>query len=285
MATLLDIMSSVAPILSMTSRIRLGTQGWNYDAWVAPFYPVGTRPADYLAVYARAFDTVEVDSTFYAVPPAKTVRGWYDRTPEEFSFALKLPQEITHERRLRDCADIAELFFDRARELGTKLGPVLVQLGPDFGPAELPALANMLPTLPRDIKFAIEFRQRAWINDGVLALLAEHGVALTLTDARWVPRKQMLALAGRPTADFTYIRWMGGNRDIVDYSRIQIDRSRELEQWAGVLAILAKVRVKVYGYVNNHFAGHSPQSVRELQRMLGQTPKEPESLGEQMTLF
>lgn len=285
MATLLDIMSSVAPILSMTSRIRLGTQGWNYDAWVAPFYPVGTRPADYLAVYARAFDTVEVDSTFYAVPPAKTVRGWYDRTPDGFSFALKLPQEITHERRLRDCADIAELFFDRARELGTKLGPVLVQLGPDFGPAELPALANMLPTLPRDIKFAIEFRQRAWINDGVLALLAEHGVALTLTDARWVPRKQMLALAGRPTADFTYIRWMGGNRDIVDYSRIQIDRSRELEQWAGVLAILAKVRVKVYGYVNNHFAGHSPQSVRELQRMLGQTPKEPESLGEQMTLF
>ena len=284
-ATLLDIMSSVAPILSMTSRIRLGTQGWNYDAWVAPFYPVGTRPADYLAVYARAFDTVEVDSTFYAVPPVKTVRGWYDRTPEGFSFALKLPQEITHERRLRDCADIAELFFDRARELGTKLGPVLVQLGPDFGPAELPALANMLPTLPRDIKFAIEFRQRAWINDGVLALLAEHGVALTLTDARWVPRKQMLALAGRPTADFTYIRWMGGNRDIVDYSRIQIDRSRELEQWAGVLATLAKVRVKVYGYVNNHFAGHSPQSVRELQRMLGQTPKEPESLGEQMTLF
>lgn len=278
-------MSSVAPILSMTSRIRLGTQGWNYDAWVAPFYPVGTRPADYLAVYARAFDTVEVDSTFYAVPPAKTVRGWYDRTPEGFSFALKLPQEITHERRLRDCADVAELFFDRARELGTKLGPVLVQLGPDFGPAELPALANMLPTLPRDIKFAIEFRQRAWINDGVLALLAEHGVALTLTDARWVPRKQMLALAGRPTADFTYIRWMGGNRDIVDYSRIQIDRSRELEQWAGVLATLAKVRVKVYGYVNNHFAGHSPQSVRELQRMLGQTPKEPESLGEQMTLF
>lgn len=285
MATLLDIMSSVAPILSMTSRIRLGTQGWNYDAWVAPFYPVGTRPADYLAVYARAFDTVEVDSTFYAVPPAKTVRGWYDRTPEGFSFALKLPQEITHERRLRDYADVAELFFDRARELGTKLGPVLVQLGPDFGPAELPALANMLPTLPRDIKFAIEFRQRAWINDGVLALLAEHGVALTLTDARWVPRKQMLALAGRPTADFTYIRWMGGNRDIVDYSRIQIDRSRELEQWAGVLATLAKVRVKVYGYVNNHFAGHSPQSVRELQRMLGQTPKEPESLGEQMTLF
>ena len=269
----------------MTTRILLGTQGWNYDAWVAPFYPVGTRPADYLAVYARAFDTVEVDSTFYAVPPVKALRGWFQRTPDAFTFALKLPQEITHERRLRDCTGIADLFFDRARELGSKLGPVLVQLGPDFGPAELPALANLLPTLPRDIKFAIEFRQRAWINDGILALLAEHGVALTLTDARWVPRNQMLALAGRPTADFCYVRWMGGNRDIVDYSRIQVDRARELQQWASVLATLAKVRVKVYGYVNNHFAGHSPQSVRDLQRMLGQTPKEPETLGEQMTLF
>jgi uncharacterized protein YecE (DUF72 family) len=228
---------------------------------------------------------VEVDSTFYAIPPVKTVRGWYERTPEGFCFALKLPQEITHERRLRNCADVAEEFFDRARELGTKLGPVLIQLGPDFGPAELPALANLLPTLPRDIKFAVEFRHRGWLTDGVLALLAEHAVALALTDARWVPRKQMLTLGGRPTADFVYIRWMGGNRDIVDYSRIQIDRSRELEEWVGVLATLAKVSVKVYGYVNNHFAGHSPQSVRELQILLGQAPVAPESLGEQMTLF
>jgi uncharacterized protein YecE (DUF72 family) len=281
----LDSNSPPPPILAMTSRLRLGTQGWNYDAWVGPFYPEGTRPAEYLTVYARAFETVEVDSTFYAIPPVKTVRGWYDRTPAGFTFALKMPQEITHERRLRDSADIADEFYDRARELGVKLGPVLIQLGPDFGPAELPALANLLPTLPRDIKFAVEFRQRGWINDGVLALLAEHGVALTITDARWIPRKQMLALAKRPTADFIYFRWMGGNREIVDYSRIQIDRSRELEQWSDVLATLAKVRVKVYGYVNNHFAGHSPQSVRELQLLLGQAPVDPESLGEQMSLF
>ncbi|MDB4892152.1 MAG: hypothetical protein JWL61_4007 [Gemmatimonadetes bacterium] len=281
----LDSNRSRPPILAMTSRLRLGTQGWNYDAWVGAFYPPGTRPAEYLTVYARAFETVEVDSTFYAIPPVKTVRGWYDRTPAGFTFALKMPQEITHERRLRDSTDIAEEFYDRARELGVKLGPVLIQLGPDFGPAELPALANLLPTLPRDIKFAVEFRQRGWINDGVLALLAEHGVALTITDARWIPRKQMLALAKRPTADFIYFRWMGGNREIVDYSRIQIDRARELEQWSEVLATLAKVRVKVYGYVNNHFAGHSPQSVRELQLLLGQAPVDPESLGEQMSLF
>lgn len=269
----------------MSARIRIGTQGWNYDAWVGPFYPSGTRPVDYLTIYARAFDTVEVDSTFYAVPPVKTVRGWYDRTPEHFVFALKLPQEITHERRLRDADDVAELFFDRARELGQKLGPVLIQLGPDFGPVELPALANMLPRLPNDIRFSVEFRQRGWITDGVLALLAEHDVGLTLSDARWIPRRQMLTLASRPTTNFLYVRWMGANRDIIDYSRIQIDRASELEQWAGVLWPLTLKGVSVYGYVNNHFAGHSPESARELQRLLKQSPVDPESLGEQMSLF
>ena len=265
--------------------IRLGTQGWNYEAWVGPFFPSGTRAGDFLTVYARAFGTVEVDSTFYAVPAAKTVRGWAERTPDDFRFALKLPQEITHENRLRDSSDLAQLFFDRARELGPKLGPILMQLSPDFAPTELPALAAFLPTIPRDLRVAIEFRQRGWIYDGVLSLLAEHGVALALTDARWIPRKQMLALAARPTAGFAYVRWMGPNRDIVDYSRIQVDRSRELEAWSHALFALARRGADVYGYVNNHFAGHSPASVRDLQRLVGQTPVDPDRLGEQMTLF
>ena len=117
------------------TRVRIGTQGWNYDAWVGPFYPSGTRVGDFLSMYARAFRTVEVDSTFYAIPPAKTVRGWAERTPADFQFALKLPQEITHERRLRGAADLVATFYDRARELEGRLGPILVQLGPDFGPS------------------------------------------------------------------------------------------------------------------------------------------------------
>ena len=269
----------------MPAPIRLGTQGWNYDAWAGPFYPEGTKAVDFLTVYSRAFDTVEVDSTFYATPPSKTIRGWAQRTPPGFLFSLKLPQEITHERKLRGADDLAKEFFDRARELGDKLGPVLIQLGADFHSNQLPALAKFLPTLPEDIAVAIEFRDKGWINDGVIALLSEHNVALTLTDARWIPRKQMLALAERPTADFVYIRWMGADREIVDYSRIQIDRSRELELWTGVISQLAGRGRSVYGYVNNHFAGHSPSSVRELQRLLNLTPVDPEQLGEQMTLF
>ena len=269
----------------MPGSIRLGTQGWNYDAWVGPFYPDGTKPTEFLSVYSRAFDTVEVDSTFYATPPAKTLRGWAQRTPAGFVFALKLPQEITHVRRFRDVDDLAKEFFENVRALEDKLGPVLIQLGPDFGPGELPALAKFLPSLPQDIAFAIEFRDKNWIHDGVIALLSEHNVALALTDARWIPRKTMMGLAERPTADFTYIRWMGADREIVDYSRIQIDRSREVELWAGVISHLAGRGRGVWGYFNNHFAGHSPSSARELQRMLNLKPVDPDQLGDQMTLF
>ncbi len=269
----------------MTAHISLGCQGWNYAAWVGPFYPEKTRPADFLTVYARAFETVEVDSTFYATPSVQTVRGWAARTPDQFTFALKLPQEITHELRLRNARAETERFFEVARELGPKLGPVLVQLGPDFGPAELPALAAFLPTLPCDVRVAVEFRQRGWISDGVLALLAEHNVALALVDARWIPRSAMLKLAERPTADFAYLRWMGPNRDIVDYSRVQYDRSRELEGWLKVLPAIAAQVKTAHGYVNNHFSGHSPANVRELRRALGLKVVEPGQLGEQLRLL
>ncbi len=269
----------------MPAEIRLGCQGWNYTAWVGPLYPSKTKSQNFLSTYARAFSAVEVDSTFYAVPAANTVRSWAERTPEQFVFALKLPQEITHELRLRHAGDVLQRFTDVARELGPKLGPILIQMGPDFTPSEVDALAEFLATLPRDLDFAIEFRQRGWATDATLALLTAHRVALALADARWIPRKTMLALAARPTADFAYVRWMGPDRSIVDYSRVQVDRTAELEQWAAVLPTLtAKVRV-AYGFVNNHFAGHSPASVRELQRLLGQAVVDPSALGEQLPLL
>jgi uncharacterized protein YecE (DUF72 family) len=269
----------------MSAAIHIGTQGWNYDAWVGPFYPDGTRPSDFLTVYARAFDTVEVDSTFYASPAETTIRSWYERTPRNFQFALKLPQEITHEQRLRDANGASEVFFERVRGLGDKLGPVLVQMGPDFQPGELPALVDFLGRVPRDLRIAIEFRHRGWITEGVLALLSEHNIALTLSDGRWIPRKVMLTLAARPTADFAYIRWMGPNRDLVDYTRVQVDRSTEVELWADAIEDLARKVSRVYGYVANTFSGHSPATARDLQYRLGQSPVDPDLLGEQMSLF
>lgn len=265
--------------------IHIGTQGWNYDAWVGPFYPVNTRPGDFLPVYSRAFTSVEVDSTFYGVPAATTFQSWYNRTPADFTFCLKLPQEVTHEQRLRDIAGVSDVFYERARLLGEKLGPILVQLGPDFGPGELPALVHFLGTIPTDLRIAVEFRDRGWLTEGVIALLRDRNVALALVDGRWITRKAMIALAARPTADFAYIRWMGPNRDLVDYTRIQVDRTREVEAWTRVMLEMSDGVSHIYGYVANTFSGHSPATARDIQRRVGQLPVDPELLGEQLSFF
>jgi uncharacterized protein YecE (DUF72 family) len=270
-------------------RLRIGTQGWNYAAWIGPFYPDGTRAAEMLSLFAQAFDTVEVDSTFYAIPPVNSVRGWAARTPDDFVFALKLPREITHDRRLRGAAEETELFLERARLLGPKLGPILVQLGPDFAPSEIGALRDFVPTLPRDLRFAVEVRQERWTRPNVLpdlhALLSDHGIALALSDGQWLPRAAVLELAGAPTADFTYVRWMGPNRDLTDFSHVQTPRGDEVREWFGALRRLIDLGIDVYGFVNNHFEGHSPATARALQSLLGQRPVDPREIGDQISLF
>lgn len=273
----------------MAGRALIGTQGWNYPAWLGSFYPEGTKPAEMLTLYAQAFGTVEVDSTFYATPPVNSVRGWAARTPDGFVFALKLPREITHERRLRDSADETELFMERARLLGPKLGPILVQLGPDFAPSEMGALRDYLPLLPRDLRFAVEVRQERWTRPNILPdlleLLRDHGVALALSDGQWLPREAVLDLASAPTADFLYLRWMGPNRDLTDFSHVQVPRAGEAREWAGVLRRATELGIDVYGYVNNHYEGHSPASARQLQSLLGQRPVDPREIGDQISLF
>lgn len=266
-------------------KMHVGTQGWNYAAWVGPFFPINTRTADFLSVYSRAFGSVEVDSTFYGVPSATTFKSWYDRTPHDFTFSLKFPQEVTHEQRLRDQLGVSDLFYERARELRHKLGPVLVQLGPDFDPGELPSLVDFIDNVPPDIRFTIEFRHRGWMTEGIVALLRDRNIGLTLVEGRWIPRKIMLGLAKRPTADFSYIRFMGPNRDLVDYSRVQVDRTREVDLWIDVIDGMPATVKDVYAYVANTFSGHSPYTARDIQYKVGQAPVDPERLGDQLSFL
>lgn len=264
--------------------IHLGTQGWNYDVWRGPFYPAGTKPEEFLATYARLLDTVEVDSTFYATPSENAVLGWARRTPAHFTFALKLPRAITHDRRLVDAGDDLLYFCDRARLLGDKLAAVLVQLPPDLSPRAFLALERFLPLLPRDLRWAVEFRDPGWLEDDVFALLEDFGVALALVDGEWLPLDRVLELAARPTAGFAYLRWLAP-RVLTDFTRLQIDKSADLARWADAIRHLARRVDRVYGYFNNHYEGHSPLSAARLMRLLDIEPIDPDSLVTQPSLF
>jgi uncharacterized protein YecE (DUF72 family) len=273
------------------SKIHIGTQGWNYDDWVRGFYPRGSKVADYLDWYVKAFDTVEVDSTFYAIPSENSLKSWQARAAAGFTYSLKLPPEITHQARLADCQETLERFCERSRTLEEKLGAVLIQLPPDLSPRVLSRLEKFLSTLPADIRFAVEFRDQAWLagemGETVLELLAAHRVALALVDGQWLSRETVLELVDHPAlgaAEFAYVRWMGP-RTLTDFSRVQIDHSRELAEWAQGLKRLRQRVPLIYGYFSNFYEGHAPASGNRFKRLLGLSVVEPEDLVVQPSLF
>jgi uncharacterized protein YecE (DUF72 family) len=268
----------------MHKRIYLGTQGWNYDDWIGPFYPAGSKTKEMLSLYAQIFDTVEVDSSFYAIPAENSIKGWATRTPAGFKFSLKLPSEITHKNRLRDSENLLELFIARVGLLGPKLGCVLIQLPPDFSPNEQAAFRRFIGLLPPQPRFAVEFRDANWLTPETVETLARKNVALTLTDSRWIHRTVSFRFIEDYPADFAYVRWLGP-RDLTDYSRIQFDRSKELAQWGEAFAALQEKAGEIFGYFNNHFQGHSPASCNLFKEVIGMPIIQPASLIKQPSLF
>lgn len=272
--------------------VHVGCQGWNYEDWVTGptervFYPRGTRAAGMLEIYARVFETVEVDSTFYAIPPTTTFEGWAKRTPPGFTFSLKLPQAITHELGLgTGSAALLEEFCERARTLKERLASVLIQLPPQF---ELNkenglALRAFLPRLPRDIPFSIEFRSPGWLKQTVFDFLAEHNVALALVEGQWITPEDNRHLAEHPTADFIYIRWMGA-RNLTRFDLVQRPQDENLHDWSKMISRLAQRVSHVYAYFSNFYEGHAPASANKLKRLLGQPVIEAADLEDQPPLF
>lgn len=268
----------------MSAEIRIGAQGWNYEGWMGAFYPPRTSTKEMLSLYARIFNTVEIDSTFYAIPPENSVRGWYEKTPENFLFSVKLPSEITHKNRLRDSEQHLLDFTERMLLLKEKLGSILIQLPPDFPPAEHKALSNFLKILPDGFKFAVEFRDPNWVTESIVAELEEQNVALALTDGKWISREKSLSVIEKQQASFSYVRWMGP-RELTDFSRVQIDRTKEFALWQNAFQLLSKKSDIIFGYFNNHYQGHSPGSSNLFKKLLGLPTKEPDSLIIQPSLF
>ena len=271
--------------------LRIGCQSWTSEDWVTPagdetvFYPRGTRSGKMLEFYAKIFDSVEVDATFYAIPPVSTIENWYEKTPPGFSFSLKMPQEITHKTMLsRSSFEICDGFCERVRELKEKLSLVLIQMPPQFSGNRRNAenLRAFLDHLPDDIKFALEFRNRDWMIDWTFRELENAGVALCLCEGSWIPREMMFEAVRNSKIEHSYIRFMG-ERDLPKFDKIYRDETANLEIWAEEIE---KLRAKdIYVYFSNFYEGHAPASANRLKKLLGKRIIEPEDMIEQASLF
>lgn len=163
-------------------RARVGTSGFSYREWRGSFYPEDLRDREMLSFYARRFDTVEINSTFYRMPTTDRLDDWAARVPEGFSFALKTPRRVTHHKKLRDTSDEMDHLVRTVSELDDKLGPVLVQLPPSLK-KDLPLLRDFLSVFPEGFRAAFEFRHASWFADDVFDALAARETALVVADS------------------------------------------------------------------------------------------------------
>jgi uncharacterized protein YecE (DUF72 family) len=162
-------------------QLLAGTSGYSYKEWIGPFYPEKLPASAMLRFYAQRFTTVEINNTFYRMPAESMLRHWCEEVPETFTFTLKAPRRITHDKRLREAeADVAE-FLRRAQMLGARLGPLLFQL-PHYFKKDLPRLANFLALLPEGSRVAFDFRNDTWLSEDVYEALRTRGAMLCVTD-------------------------------------------------------------------------------------------------------
>jgi len=255
--------------------ILLGTSAFTANGWQGSFYPSGMKSRDFLTYYATQFATVEVDSTFYGCPSARTVNNWFARTPEDFLFCVKVPQIITHEKVLVDCDSEFDEFVKTMDILGPKLGPIIFQF-PLFDrwkftkqDSFLGVITPFLEKLPADHKFVIEIRNKNWLDAKFADVLREYNVALALTDTSFVPRPwEMKEKFDLITADFAYVRWLGDRKGIEEqtktWDKVIVDRKSDLKKWVDLLKemVMNKKLRKLLAFANNHYAGHGPATVK-----------------------
>lgn len=243
----------------------LGTMGFGYDDWQGAFYPEQMAARNYLGHYALHFNAVEIDTTFYGAPNIETIQRWYHTTPDGFQFALKTPRQITHEKSLIDVQLEMLDFIETVRGLEEKLGVILLQMPPSFASNNLNALAAFLEHLPKDARYALEFRHPSWYSaqDEVGKLLAQYKTAWAATEYPGLPRRTPL------TTDFMYIRWIGqhGAYDRHDHERV--DKSAELEAWHEHILGRAVEAASLYGFFNNDYAGHAPATCNRFKEIAG----------------
>ncbi len=260
--------------------LLIGTSGWSYNEWTGVFYP--NSSTNKLSFYSKVFGTAEVDSTFYAYPSKGLVLGWARYTPDDFVFSVKLPQLLTHEKKL-DLSKGVEADLIRFLSLlkpliaSGKLGPVLVQLPPSYSyQSDYERLKTFLGRAPEDVKFAVEFRHPSWLREDVYSFLRGKNVASVIVDEPLLPPDTVA------TADFAFIRWHGrGTKPWYNYRYSE----KELDGWVPkVKEVTVKVK-KTFGYFNNHFRGFAVENSLRMMEKLGVSSPRQQETREKATEF
>ncbi|MFH0848620.1 MAG: DUF72 domain-containing protein [archaeon] len=244
------------------SRLALGTSGWSYREWVGPLYENDKQSK--LLAYGRVFDSVEIDSTFYAYPSRKTVMGWLRYSGPDFVFTAKMPELITHKKKLDTSQDLEQdvkRFCELMNPLQTngKLGCILVQLPPSRK-FNLEQMEEFFRILPKDFRYAIEFRDPSWMREETWELLKQHEIGYTIVD------EPLLLPEAHITTDFAYFRWHGhGSKPWYNYRYKQ----EELSPWVPKLREATRNTKVTYGYFNNHYHGYAVENCLQILEMLG----------------
>ena len=248
-------------------RYRVGCTGWGYDDWQGGFYPPGSPASEYLARYARVFDLVEVDSSFYRPPSVFLTRRWADQTPEGFLFSLKLPRDITHHDPGSSLESMVRSFLEAVHPLrdSGKLGPLVAQYPPSFRrdrPGSAERFDRLLALVPSEYRLAVELRHGSWWTEATLAALRARGAALVWSV---VPGARAPFEA---TADFLYVRFVG-DRALTRFDGIQRDGREEMLAMHAHLLQEGRSAREAFLLLNNHFMGFGPGTARLMQEMLG----------------
>ncbi|MGV3528132.1 MAG: DUF72 domain-containing protein [Flavisolibacter sp.] len=237
--------------------IHIGTSGWSYPYWLGRFYPEKMKAKEQFAFYARHFDTVEINNSFYRLPPREVFENWYRESPPNFLFAVKANRFITHMLKLTKPEEPINRLFHSIEALKEKLGPVLFQLPPGWK-VNVERLRHFLQALPTDQRYAFEFRNETWYRDEVYEVLQQHGAAFCIYH-----------LAGHHspitlTADFAYVRLHGPTE-----LKYQGSYSKPvLKKWTAQCLQWQKEKKDVYVYFDNDQEAYAAFNAQELKKLV-----------------
>lgn len=247
--------------------MNIGCSGWSYEGWKGNFYPKKMGNKDYLSYYSKFFKFVEVDSTYYHIPSRSTVRGWKDKTPDDFKFSFKFPKVVTHEKKLEEVAKPLSILFYSLEPLIDKTLTLLIQLPPFLSEKKgFNPLQEMIRHLDKRYKYSLEVRHSSWFNDNVYSFLRENNISLV-----WSVRDKLQS-PSIVTSDQVYVRFIG-DRSIseTDFGKVVKDRRKEMLEYVKQVRDTQDKNSNIYDVLiafNNHFAGFGPQSVNDFLKLM-----------------